>query len=484
MREFIKFAWPIVEPGTPFKSNWHIDAISEHLTAVTERQIKRLVINMPPRHMKSLSTSVFWPVWVWLTRPEEKWMYASYSLSLSIRDTRKSRQIIEHEWFKRNYGHIFNLRADQNMKSKYENNRNGYRIAVSTSSALTGEGADVIVADDPHNAKEADSDTIRDYTLSWWSESMVTRLNDPNTGAFVIIMQRLHEEDLSGYLLKTGTYEHLMLPEEYDPRRTVVTNIGWHDPRKAEGELLWPTHIGKEVLDGFKREMGSYGYSGQFQQSPVPAGGGIFKREWIKKYRERDDTYYLVEKKKEVQKKLCWKFISVDLAASLRQMADYTVISTFAVTPDNELILLEVQRERLEGPDQKRAIRAAFAKWAPDFVSIEAIGYQMTMTQELIRDGMPVHEYKPQRDKVSRARTASIRYESGSVYHPEFAEWLPDCEAELLVFPNGKHDDFVDTVSQATEVVANYSFPDIRDFPDDDVRKPARNYYDDPEEEW
>jgi hypothetical protein len=295
--EFIALAWPLVEPATPYMRNWHIDAIIEYLEAVTRGEIRRLIINIPPRHMKSLAVSVFWPCWVWLTRPETRFLYASYAEHLSTRDSRKCREIIQSRGVRSaarqgerertileriGYQGLlalvnddpWRLNPDQNAKRRFENTASGYRIATSVGGTATGEGGDVIVIDDPHKADEVESDVQRENVLAWHDSTMSTRLNDPKKSARVLIMQRLHERDLTGHLLAQGGWEHLCLPAEYEPSHPFV----WpNDPRKREGQRLWDARVGVKELDEQKRALGSYGAAGQLQQRPAPAEGAILR---------------------------------------------------------------------------------------------------------------------------------------------------------------------------------------------------------------
>ena len=192
LREFVRQAWAVVEPATPFVPGWHIDAIVEHLDAVSRRQIRNLLINVPPRHMKSLLVSVFWPAWEWIRWPERRWLYSSYAASLSIRDSIKCRRLLESPWYQERWADRFALTSDQNTKGRFENSRTGYRLATSVGGAATGEGGDRIVCDDPHNVQEAESDPIRKGTLDWWDVVMSTRVNDPRSAAKVVVMQRCH----------------------------------------------------------------------------------------------------------------------------------------------------------------------------------------------------------------------------------------------------------------------------------------------------
>jgi hypothetical protein len=279
--EFVRQAWPVVEPSTPFVPGFHIDAIIEHLEAVTRGQIRNLLINVPPRHMKSLLVSVFWPAWEWIRWPERRWLYSSYAASLSIRDSIKCRRLIESPWYQTRWGDRFTLTSDQNTKMRFDNGRSGYRIATSVGGTATGEGGDRVVCDDPHNVGEVESDSVRKGALEWWDVVMSTRVNDPKTSAKTVVMQRCHQLDLSGHLLEQGGYEHLCLPAEYEgPSR--ATSIGWCDPRTQQGELLWPDRFGPDEIASLKVSLGSYATAGQLQQRPSPAGGGMLKRHWFR----------------------------------------------------------------------------------------------------------------------------------------------------------------------------------------------------------
>jgi hypothetical protein len=236
--QFIRYAWEEVEPGTTFVPGFHLDAICEHLEAVSHGRVRNLLINIPPRHMKSLAVCVFWPVWEWITHPQRRWLFASYASSLSVRDSLKCRRLIESPWFQRRFGDRFQLCGDQNAKDRFDNDRSGCRLATSIGGAATGEGGDRVVVDDPHNVVERESDAARELALTWWDQTMSTRLNDPKTGAKVIVMQRIHERDLSGHVLEQGGYVHLCLPAEFESARRCITSIGWRDRRSAEGELL------------------------------------------------------------------------------------------------------------------------------------------------------------------------------------------------------------------------------------------------------
>lgn len=278
---FVKQAWHVVEPKTPLIWGWHMDAICEHLEAVTRGEILRLLINIPPRHSKSLQVSVFWPAWTWIDSPHVRWLYSSYAETLSKRDSLKCRRLITSPWYQGRWSERFRLTSDQNEKLRYENNKGGYRLATSVGGVATGEGGDIIVVDDPHNVKQVESDVKRADTLLWWDESMSTRANNPKTTARVIIMQRSHHNDLAGHILeKEGGYIHLCLPARYEEgRKDLVTKtpLPFCDPRSREGEPLWPELYDEEALKRLEKDMTEYAVAGQLQQRPHPRGGGMFK---------------------------------------------------------------------------------------------------------------------------------------------------------------------------------------------------------------
>ena len=297
-----------------FTGNWHIEAICEHLEAVADWQINRLLINMPPRHMKSLGANVFFPAWIWAQNPNPeddprypfairrnswrgpgvKFMHLSYEGKLATRDGVKCRQVITSPQYRRLWGLRFQMRPDQNQKTRFDNLAGGHRISTSEGGVITGEGGDIIVFDDPHNVRAIGgaSNVAREKTLRFWEESMPSRLNDQAHGAFIIIMQRVHERDLSGHVLKSELgWTHLCLPAIYESRhphpiRTSVIRKAagqiWSDPRK-EGEALWPQKFPVAALQRMAKNelMSSHMAAGQLQQRPTAREGGLFKRAWF-----------------------------------------------------------------------------------------------------------------------------------------------------------------------------------------------------------
>lgn len=455
---FVSQAWHIVEPGRTFVPNWHITEICRHLEAVSRGDIKRLIINIPPRHMKSLLVAVFWPAWEWITRPETRWLFASYAHTLSIRDSVKCRRLVEHPWFRERWGDVFSLTSDQNQKIKYDNDQMGHRLATSVGGALTGEGGDIIVVDDPHNVVEGESEALRESVLEWWDQAMSTRLNDPKTGRYVIVMQRVHERDLVGHILKKEKgWDHLCIPAEFEPDHPtpIRSSLGTKDSRTVAGELLWPERVGRTEILELQGRLGSYGAAGQLQQRPSPAGGGMFKRSWFRYYQDLGDYLELDTPTgpKRVMKVDLRRFIMSDLALTEKTQADYTVIQTWGQTKEDDILLLDQYREQVEAPTAEAMLWSIRFRNKAEFVGVENKHYGAAVFQKARNDNKPVVELVADKDKVTRAILASIMFENGRVYLPAGAPWLPAYEAELETFPNGAHDDQVDPTAYCARYV-------------------------------
>jgi len=276
--QFLQKVWHTVEPKE-FVSGFHIEAICDHLEAMANLQIRKLIINIPPRYMKSLGCSVFFCPWIWLKDPSKRFMYASYAQTLSIRDSRKSRLVIQSKEYQRmilSKYPDFKFSGDQNAKMRFDNTYNGYRIATSVGGMTTGEGGDFNIIDDPHNVVDGESDAKRLEALLWIDEAMSTRRDSPEETAYLLIMQRIHENDMTGHLLaKEAGWEHLCLPHRYEGMNRCHTSLNFKDPRKKEGELLWPTHWTEAATKDVEAEMSQYAIAAQLYQRPSPRGGGM-----------------------------------------------------------------------------------------------------------------------------------------------------------------------------------------------------------------
>jgi hypothetical protein len=256
-REFIRQFWSVVEPARPLISNWHVDAIADHLQAISEGRIKNLLINVPPGHGKSLIVSVLWPAWQWIrTEKGAEWrgLFASYNGGLAVRDSVRCRALLESPCYRETFRPVWKLAGDQNEKNYFANTKSGFRLSLSVGGHGTGFRGDAIVVDDPLNASDQYSESARREAIFWFDQVMSSRLNDMESGNKIIIMQRLHEKDLSGHVLERGSYEHLCLPSEFEPERRSMTSIGWCDPRTEPGEVLFPALYSRTVLDQARKD--------------------------------------------------------------------------------------------------------------------------------------------------------------------------------------------------------------------------------------
>lgn len=291
--DFVQFSWETVEPARPFVRGWAIEAICDHLEAVSRGEIRRLLMNVPPGFMKSLASDVMFPAWEWGPRnlPSMRYVCASYSDSLTIRDNVKTRMVIESPKYQRHWGDRFSLQGDQNAKQKFANSKTGFKLATSVHGVGTGERGDRVIVDDPHNVLEAESDAKRNTALQWFTEVMPTRVNDVKTASFIVIMQRVHEADVAGLILeKELGYTHLCIPMHHDPSHPHIDAkkfwSGWSgDPRVEPDELAFPERWNKEDIADLAKQMmawgGTYAVDGQLEQRPTPRGGGMVREDWF-----------------------------------------------------------------------------------------------------------------------------------------------------------------------------------------------------------
>ena len=433
--------------------------------------IKRLIINVPPRHMKSISVAVALPAWTLATQPSKKFLYASYASSLSIRDSVKCRRLIDSPWYKAHFGDKFKLTDDQNQKQRFENDHTGYRIATSVGGALTGDGGDIICIDDPHNSVEADSSAVREGVLEWWDQAMQTRLNDPQTGAFVIIMQRLHEQDLTGHILANelgNEWDHLCLPARYEighptPNRST---LGFTDPRTEEGELLWPDRMDEKTLTTLERSLGSYAAAGQLQQRPSPKGGGILKSSW-----------WVPWEKEDLPENIEYVIQSWDTAFETKESSSFSARTTWGVFKYQGYdcaIVLEAWYDKVNYPELRKLAQEAYDDWEPDAVLIEKKASGQSLLQDLRMAGVPVLAYSPDRDKEARAHAASALLEDGRIFYPK-RKWAEDLISICAAFPAHPNDDIVDTCTQAWLRLRKGWFLGHTEDPDeDDYQEPQR----------
>jgi len=606
---FIKTMWRWIDPAD-YKANWHIDAICEHLEACKSRQIKRLIINVPPRSCKSLTVAVSFPAWTWATDPSESFLFASYSSALSIRDSVKSRRLLDAPMYQQFWGHQFSLTSDQNLKQRYENNQGGYRIATSVDGTLTGDGAgiicfpgetkvytedgfvqiaDIVVAkepirvwslnkttgetelkklsgwhrnpgsdlvrvtfdnyltidctpdhkiwtqtrgmvavqelwpgdmlpclspadasgkpplrlpekcspvdiyqlsaakttycltvednntfyvgdgqgifavancvDDGLSAKDAGSPTVRETCITWWDEAMSTRLNDPATGVYVIIMQRLHEEDLTGHILAKNhkDWVHLRLPAEFESHNRCKTSLPWQDPRKKENELLWPERVPRKTLEDLKAAMGSYAAAGQLQQRPAPREGGMLQRDWFEIVRTIPNRMKL--------KTIRWWDLAATEKTRKSGRPDYTVGAKLSLDEETGVVYVEDIARLQKSSHEVEKVVTRIAASDDVYASSTKRRTQIWMEQEPGSSGKSLISHYlrnvlqgyPFRGEVTRkSKTYFIESETllgagaeGGIVKLVRGAWNEDFLQEAAMFPNGANDDMVDAVSKA-----------------------------------
>jgi len=426
-----------LNPQTRLAMNWHLRVIAAKLTAVREGKIRRLIINLPPRHLKSLLASIAFPAWCLGHDPSAQFLSVSYAQDLADKLARDCRAIMMSPWYRQ----IFptRLAPHRHAVQEFITTRQGYRLATSTGGVLTGRGADIILIDDPLKPEEALSEAQRQAANEWYDHTLYSRLNDKRYGAIVMVMQRLHEDDLVGHVLGQEQWEVVRFPAiaETDEEHQIETIWEARCFTRRQGEPLHPDREPLDTLDRIRRTIGEYNFAGQYQQSPAPLGGGLVKAEWFKRYREneRPERFDRI-----VQ--------SWDTANKATELSDFSVCTTWGVK-GKDLFLLAVFRRRLEYPALKRAVREQLSLFGANEVLIEDKASGTQLIQELIADGCHgVTRYQPTTDKIMRLNSQTGVIENGFVHIPETAPWLAEYLHEMTVFPKGKHDDQVDSTAQ------------------------------------
>lgn len=459
LSDFVQQLWPVVEPGKALIWGWPLDAICEHLEAVTRGDIRNLIINVPPRFLKSTIVSVMWPAWEWLHDPKLRYLTASYDKQLAVRDAVRTRRLINHPIYARlNMGvdgkQRFVFAGDQNLKSSYENDKTGTRICTSPSSGATGHGGDRIMVDDAHNVKESESESQRKDVHDWWDKTMSTRRNDPDNAARVIIMQRLHEDDLTGHCLEQSIYDHLCLPllyEEDHPHKS-STALSFVDPRRIEGQILMPQRTTPERVEEMKIELGTYGFVGQMQQRPAPSEGGIFQLAWFKLFQVEpaiDEFDRLYSTWDAAFKGADGKTGTRGEIAAIKNRS-FVVGQLWGDIGANSYLLDEErgQWNILETLTAMLRMRNRWPAATAHLVEDKANGPAL---ETLLKDKIPgLLLVNPRGSKIQRAHAVSPYCEAGNVYvpSPKYASWVSEWLHEVCTFPFGRYNDRVDAMTQ------------------------------------
>ena len=449
LHTFAHRAFRELNPTATLLHNWHNELICAKLEPCLQGEINRLIINVPPRSLKSHIATVAFPAYVLGRHPSTQIICASYGQDLANKHALDCRTLMASAW----YEHLFpgtRLSSQKQSVQEFATTRNGYRLAASVGGVLTGRGADIIVIDDPLKPDEALSETQRNAANEWFDHTLYSRLNDKRNGRIIIIMQRLHEDDLVGHVLERENWELVRLPAiaEEEEVHEIKTAFGTRTICRHVGEALHPEREPLEVLHHLRRTIGEYNFAGQYQQLPAPLGGGMVKAQWFGSYVPGEEP-----------RKFDLIFQSWDTANKSTELSDFSVCTTWGVKR-KKLYLLKVFRKRLDYPNLKRAVREQAQLLGPKNILIEDKASGTQLIQELIQEGVyGVTRYDPGAlDKIMRLNSVTSTIENGFVYLPTEAEWLATYVLELTTFPNGKHDDQADSTSQALDWVKGRTF--------------------------
>lgn len=486
---FVRYFWHVLEPETKFVDGWPLWAMCEHLEAVTAGKVTRLLMNVSPGSMKSLLTDVFWPAWEWgpMGKSHYRYIAFSYSASLTERDNDRFRMLIASPEYQRFYGPL-NTKVEYGRPPmgvglrnkttiKVMNTHTGWKFASSVGGVGTGERGDRVIIDDPHNVIEAESERVREETVRWFRESISSRFNDLETGALVIVMQRVHEADVAGTVLGNDfDYCHLMIPWEYDSARQrdnygnpLRTAIGWSDPRTDDGDTAWPARFSDAAIARTRAEIGPFAWAAQYQQAPMPRGGGMFKREWWQLWESPDGKFPIFD----------FVIGSLDGAFTEDEENDPSGMTVWGVFNNKEnkrrVMLVHAWRkhlqfsapriERRNGESAAAYRQRTMAEWGliewvedtclrfkVDKLLIEGKASGISAAQEIqnrygLQDfGIQICPVKG--DKVARALSVQPTFSQGLVYAPD-RDWAEMVIEEMEVFPKGRYDDLTDSTTQA-----------------------------------
>ena len=426
-----------LNPATPYFDNWHFALIADKLEQVAKGQCKRLIVNVPPRSSKSTLASVAFPAWLLGHYPHMQIICVSYGQDLADKHSEDTRSVMQSSWYLKLFPTRF--ASQRPALSFLKTSKGGGRRATSVGGTLTGLGADVIIIDDPVKPSDARG-AARKSANDWLDNTLLSRLNSKKDGAIVIIMQRLHLDDTVGHVLEHGGWEVVSLPaiaQEDEVHRYCCMGFE-QEVRRSKGEALHPEREPLEVLAQLRKQMGPYEFAGQYQQQPIPEDGGVVKHAWLHFY----DAHEKPEKFDQI-------IHSWDTASKATELSDYSVCTVWGLK-SGHIYLIDVYRDRLEFPQLKRKLIELYQRDNPQTILVEDQASGIQLIQELQEARIyRVKAIKPQGDKIMRIKAQTARIENGEVLLPKEAPWLDAYLAEMTIFPNGRHDDQVDSTSQA-----------------------------------
>jgi predicted phage terminase large subunit-like protein len=430
LTSFTEFAFGVVRPDIVFKPNWHFEAVTHKLSEVASGEVRRLIITLPPRNLKSLCASVALPAWFLGRNPSERVVVVSYSDVLARTHANDFRLVVNHPIYQASFPA---MRLERDTDREITTTKRGKRFATSIDGTLTGLGGNLIIIDDPLKLGDAMSESVRSRVIEWYRSTLLSRADDKKAARIVLVMQRVHQDDLAGYLQEQGGFEVLNLPAIAQRNETYFLGDGRTYDRQ-KGELLHPEHEPAHVLAELKREMGPIAFSAQYQQSPIPPGGAIIKRKWLTPY---DDIR---------QQSGDRIIMSWDIALSEQETGDYSACVVL-LRRKEVFYILEVVRGRFPFDMLKRKVMEVKQRNGSSTLLIEDSPISRGLIQSLREKSINVTTYKPDTDKRARVIAQTDLFAGGSVRFPRRAAWLEDFTAELLAFP-GRHDDQVDALTQ------------------------------------
>jgi predicted phage terminase large subunit-like protein len=433
---FVQRCVSTLNPGDLYQVNWHTKAITYRLEKVRRGEIKRLILNLPPRHLKSTIAAVAFPLYILGHDPTRRVIVISHSLDLAVKHGNDFRTVLNEPWFQRAFPGT-RIMPGKNNEYEVATTRAGFRISTAVDAALIGRGGHFLIIDDALSPIDALSDSRRKHVNSWYNNTLVTRLDDKINGVIIVIMQRLHTEDLCGFLLNgPEKWDHLALPAIAQKDEEILIGDGEHHSRRI-GDVLHPAREPKSSLDIIRAQMGEDNFNAQYQQSPIPVGGGMIKREWVQRYEQlpaRRGSAYIIQ--------------SWDLALKGGPESSYSVCTTWLIQ-DGNYYLMDVLRGRWDYPTLKRRAIEHAGNHRPARILVEDAMIGSALVAELNAAKHSAVGIKPERDKRTRMALQSIKFEKGLVFFPKTAPGLTELEVEFFAFPNSVFDDQVDSISQA-----------------------------------
>src|SRR2546422_1795448 len=447
LASFAKKAWTVLNPTRPLIWSWHYDYLCEMLTLVKERRLRRLIINIPPRTLKSTLVTVLFPAWVWITEPEHNFLTASYSLDLSSEHSVVRRSLLQSAWYQRLFGDRFQLAGDRNQVAQYANNRRGQMVASSVGATVMGRGCDTAILDDPVSADQALSDTERSSTNNWIDGTLRSRLNDPPTGAIVLVMQRLHQLDPTGFLLEhePTLWTPVRFPLEAEEDETWTFPISGRVVYRKKGEILMPERFPPETVEQLRSRR--LVYAGQYQQRPAAGEGKLIKRSETRYYGGIDPRTSLADEK--LPDSFDRTIISVDCSFKDTATSDFVAIGVIGIL-GRKRYLLNVVNQRLDAAATEAEIRRQREVHRPvSAVLVENKANGPAIIQRLKVNLPGVVEIDPQGGKVARMFAAAPEWQAGDWYVLRNAAWTEPFIEQITMFPAARNDDMCDMMSQA-----------------------------------